>query len=162
MQHTTIRCNTLQHTAGQARGSSGFQVVSKCQTQHTATHCNTLQHTATHCNTLQARQQVPLDSKTYRFFWNLNTASVELTFDFLESRGTPSQKSAPHFLYELMQKSQFAARSYKRQFAARSSSKLPFQNFCQKHPRGDWQGSGIFCQSTNIYIHMYIKYGLFG
>jgi len=38
-------CNTLQQMLR--------LTLSWCHSQHTATHCNTLQHTATHCNTLQ-------------------------------------------------------------------------------------------------------------
>jgi len=37
-------CNTLQQMLR--------LTLSWCHSQHTATHCNTLQHTATHCNTL--------------------------------------------------------------------------------------------------------------
>ena len=41
-----------QHTATHCNTLQ--RIVTHCNTlQHTATHCNTLQHTATHCNTLQ-------------------------------------------------------------------------------------------------------------
>jgi len=45
MQHTATRYNTLQLTflATKTRPN-----VPRIKTQHTATHCNTLQHTATH------------------------------------------------------------------------------------------------------------------
>jgi len=71
LQHTTIQCNTVQHTCNTHCNTScnalqrtvttkppGNHTLSRGyegrDLQHThITHCNTLQHTATHCNTLQ-------------------------------------------------------------------------------------------------------------
>ena len=46
-------CNTLQHIATHCNAAWSTPCSTLQHTQHTATHCNTLQNTATHCNTLQ-------------------------------------------------------------------------------------------------------------
>ena len=78
LQHTATHCNALQHTATHCNTESRFdmtlhqetllrppltathcislhQTTSHCNTlqpsNHSATHCNTVQHNATHCNT---------------------------------------------------------------------------------------------------------------
>jgi len=48
LEKCSKHCNTLQHKWQDT--ASMFDLL---LSQHTATHCNTLQHTATHCNTLQ-------------------------------------------------------------------------------------------------------------
>jgi len=81
LRHTTTHCTTLQNTAntilaailkhwlwtsfnhsnaGQQNTSETQHAATHCNTlQHTATYCNTLQHTATHCNTLQHTATIP-------------------------------------------------------------------------------------------------------
>jgi len=62
LQHTTTRCNALQHTytnLGRQRSNSskghgiGESNICIYTYEFTTAHCNTLQHTATHCYTLQ-------------------------------------------------------------------------------------------------------------
>jgi len=48
LQHTTTRCNTLQHICMRVCMETPLYCNTLPQLQHAATHCNTLQHTATH------------------------------------------------------------------------------------------------------------------
>jgi len=54
LQHTAIHLNSLQLTGDDIEHVAGHQMYRfRVISNHTATHCNTLQHTAIHCNTLQ-------------------------------------------------------------------------------------------------------------